>query len=56
MEERGLTKGNLFEVDKYCTQWQGVDMVNSKSGTKGEIQDTAKGKYLRQAKRLVKRS
>ncbi|GAF73732.1 unnamed protein product [marine sediment metagenome] len=30
VEERGLTKGNLFEVDKCCPQWQGVDMVNSK--------------------------
>ncbi len=30
MEERGLSKGNLFEIDKYCTQLQGVDMVNSK--------------------------
>jgi hypothetical protein len=30
VEERGLTKGNLFEVDKYCPQWQRVDMVNSK--------------------------
>ena len=54
VEERGLTKGNLFEVDKYCPQWQGVDMVNSKSGTKGEIQDTAKGKYLRRSRILVK--
>jgi len=25
-----MAKGNLFEVDKYCTQLQGVDMVNSK--------------------------
>jgi hypothetical protein len=25
-----MTKGNLFETDKYCPQWQGVDMVNSK--------------------------
>jgi hypothetical protein len=55
-EERGLTKGNLFKVDKYCPQWQGVDMVSPKSGTKGEIPDTAKRKYLRQAKILVKRS
>ena len=30
VEERGLTKGNLFEIDKYCPQWQGDDMVNSK--------------------------
>jgi hypothetical protein len=30
VEERGLTKGNLFQVDKYCPQWQEVDMVNSK--------------------------
>jgi hypothetical protein len=30
VEQRGLSKGNLFEVDKDCTQWQGVDMVNSK--------------------------
>jgi len=30
VEERGLTKGNLFEVDKYCPKWQGIDMVNSK--------------------------
>ena len=25
-----MAKGNLFEVNKYCTQLQGVDMVNSK--------------------------
>ena len=25
-----MAKGNLFETDKYCPQWQGVDMVNSK--------------------------
>jgi RNA-directed DNA polymerase len=30
VEERGLTKGNLFEADKHCTQRQGIDMVNSK--------------------------
>ncbi len=30
VEKRGLTKGNLVEVDKYCPQWQGVNMVNSK--------------------------
>ena len=30
VEERGLTEGNLVEIDKCCTLWQGIDMVNSK--------------------------
>ncbi len=30
LEGRSDDKGNLFETDKYCPQWQGVDMVNSK--------------------------
>jgi len=56
VEERGLTKGNLFEIDKYCTQLQGVDMVNSKRARREKSRITAKRKYLRQATRLVKRS
>ena len=43
VEERGLSKGNLFEVDKYCPQWQGVDMVNSKRARREKSRTQPRG-------------
>ena len=37
VEERGLSKGNLCEADKDCTQRQEPDMVNSEPVNAYEI-------------------
>jgi hypothetical protein len=49
VEERGLTKGNLFsETSPGHSAGDGRDMVNPKTDTKRETADTAKGgTYIR---------